>query len=46
MRPDPEAVEQLERDGVKVEALPTRNAVRRYGQLDPSRTAAALHLTC
>jgi hypothetical protein len=46
MRPDPEAVEQLERDGVKVEALPTGNAVRRYGQLDPSRTAAALHLTC
>jgi hypothetical protein len=46
MRPDPEAVEQLERDGVKVEALPTGNAVRRYGQLDPRRTAAALHLTC
>ena len=46
MRPDPEAVEQLQRDGVKVEALPTADAVRRYGDLDPRRTAAALHLTC
>jgi hypothetical protein len=46
MRLDPEAVKQLQRDGVKVEALPTGNAVRRYGQLDPRRTAAALHLTC
>jgi hypothetical protein len=46
MRPDPEAVKQLERDGVMVEALTTGNAVRRYGQLDPRRTAAALHLTC
>jgi len=46
MRPDPEAVEQLEREGVKVEALPTAHAVRRYGELDPRRTAAALHLTC
>jgi hypothetical protein len=46
MRPDPEAVEQLQRDGVKVEAVPTADAVRRYGELDPRRTAAALHLTC
>ena len=46
MRPDPEAVEQLQRDGVKVEAVPTADAVRRYGNLDPHRTAAALHLTC
>jgi hypothetical protein len=46
MRPDPEAIEQLRRQGVKVEALPTADAVRRYGELDPARTAAALHLTC
>jgi hypothetical protein len=46
MRPDPKAVEQLRRAGVEVEALRTADAVRRYGELDPSRTAAALHLTC
>lgn len=43
----PEAVlEQLRARGVDVEALPTADAVRRYGELDPERTAAALHLTC
>ena len=36
MRPDPEAVERLRRAGVKVEALPTADAVRRYGELDPA----------
>jgi hypothetical protein len=46
MRPDPKAVEQLRHGGVEVEALPTADAVRRYGELDPGRTAAALHLTC
>lgn len=46
MRPDPEALEQLRQRGVEVEALPTDEAVRRYGELDPRRTAAALHLTC
>lgn len=46
LRPDPEALEQLRRRGVEVEALPTDEAVLRYGQLDPRRTAAALHLTC
>jgi hypothetical protein len=46
MRPDPEALQELRRRGVEVEALPTGEAVRRYGQLDPRRTAAALHLTC
>jgi hypothetical protein len=45
MRPDPEVVEQLRREGVEVEALPTADAVRRNGELDPRRTAAALHLT-
>jgi hypothetical protein len=46
MRPEPEALDQLRRRGVEVEALPTAEAVRRYGELDPRRTAAALHLTC
>jgi hypothetical protein len=46
MRPDPETLEQLRERGIEVEALPTGEAVRRYGQLDPRRTAAALHLTC
>ena len=46
MRPDSGAVEQLRQRGVEVEALPTDEAVRRYGELDPRRTAAALHLTC
>jgi hypothetical protein len=46
MRPDPETLERLRQRGVEVEALPTDEAVRRYGELDPRRTAAALHLTC
>ena len=46
MRPEPEALDELRQRGVQVEALPTAEAVRRYGELDPSRTAAALHLTC
>src|SRR6266567_4315459 len=32
MRPDPGAVEQLRQRGVEVEALPTGEAVRRYGE--------------
>src|SRR5215216_4156939 len=46
MRPDSEALNELWQRGVEVEALPTEEAVRRYGELDPRRTAAALHLTC
>ena len=46
MRPDPAALEQLRERGVEVEAMPTDEAVRRYEELDPRRTAAALHLTC
>jgi hypothetical protein len=46
MRPDPEVVEHLGERGIEVEAVPTDEAVRRYGELDPRRTAAALHLTC
>jgi hypothetical protein len=46
MRPDPEGLNELRQRGVDVEALPTDEAVRLYGELDPRRTAAALHLTC
>jgi hypothetical protein len=46
MRPDPAVLERLRGRGVEVEALKTDEAVRRYGELDSRRTAAALHLTC
>jgi len=46
MRPDPAALQRLRERGIEVECLPTDRAVARYGELDPSRTAAALHLTC
>jgi hypothetical protein len=46
MHPEPAALDELQQRGVQVEALPTAEAVRRYGELDPRRTAAALHLTC
>jgi hypothetical protein len=46
MIPDPNALEQLRERGVEIEVLPTDDAVRRYGTLNPAATAAALHLTC
>jgi hypothetical protein len=46
LHPDPAVIAELERRGVGVECLPTDAAVRRYGELDERRTAAALHLTC
>jgi hypothetical protein len=46
MRPDPGTLETLRARGIQVEVLPTGEAVARYGELDPRRTAAALHLTC
>jgi hypothetical protein len=46
MRPDPGTVQQLQERGVTVETLPTGQAVRRFGELDPAGAAAALHLTC
>jgi hypothetical protein len=46
MRPDPDMVQQLQERGVTVETLPTGQAVRRFAELDPANTAAALHLTC
>ncbi|HEX2435899.1 MAG TPA: MTH938/NDUFAF3 family protein [Solirubrobacterales bacterium] len=46
LRPNPSVLEALAERGIEVEAVPTDEAVRRYGQSDPARTAAALHLTC
>ena len=46
MLPEPETLERLRERGIEVEALPTGEAVRRYGELDSRATAAALHLTC
>ena len=46
LEPHPSVLEALGERGVEVEAMPTGEAVERYGQLDPQRTAAALHLTC
>src|SRR5919198_6664346 len=43
LRPDPEALGELGRRGVEVEALPTDEAVRPYGEADPRLAAAALH---
>jgi hypothetical protein len=46
LRPDPGALEMLRSRGIEVEVLPTAEAVRRFAECDPARTAAALHLTC
>jgi hypothetical protein len=46
MRPDQRVLAELNARGIEVEVLPTGEAVRRYGTLDPAETAAALHLTC
>jgi hypothetical protein len=46
LRPDPGALEALRAGGAEVGVLPTAEAVERYAQLDPRKTAAALHLTC
>lgn len=46
MRPDHTTLERLDERSVMVECLPTDRAVIRFGELDPTRTAAALHLTC
>jgi hypothetical protein len=46
LRPDPAVIEALRERGVEVEALPTAQAVDRYHELDPARTAGAFHLTC
>ena len=42
-------IDALQKRGVKVEALPTEDAVARFEELEirnPAAVAAALHLTC
>ena len=34
MRPDPDTIQRLQERGLTVEALPTSQAVRRFGELD------------
>jgi hypothetical protein len=46
MRPDPGALEALDRRGIDVTVAPTDEAVRLFAGADPATTAAALHLTC
>jgi hypothetical protein len=46
MRPQSQVLDALRERGIEVEVLPTGEAVRRYGELDPAAAAAALHLTC
>ena len=46
MLPDSVTLELLRARGVEVETMRTDEAVRRYGELNPAATAAALHLTC
>jgi hypothetical protein len=46
LRPDLVALEELRSRGIQVDVVPTGEAVRLFAQLDPGRTAAALHLTC
>jgi hypothetical protein len=49
LQPEPAVLEALGRRGVKVETLPTDQAVERFQELEarnPAAVAAALHLTC
>ena len=49
LRPEPSVIEALAERGVKVEPLPTDQAVERFEELEarnPAAVAAALHLTC
>ncbi|TMK75827.1 MAG: hypothetical protein E6G48_00575 [Actinobacteria bacterium] len=49
LEPDPSVIAALQKRGVKVEALPTEDAVARFEELEtrnPAAVAAALHLTC
>jgi hypothetical protein len=46
LHPHPSVIEALQKRGIEVEAVPTDQAVRRYQESNPARTAAALHLTC
>jgi hypothetical protein len=42
----PDVFEEAERRGIRVEALPTRDACRLIARLDASDVNAVLHVTC
>jgi hypothetical protein len=46
MSPEPQTLEHLRRRGIRVDVKKTDDAVRLFAELDPTTTAAALHLTC
>jgi hypothetical protein len=46
LEPDPDALDAIRRRGIEVDAVRTGAAVSLFAELDPTRTAAALHLTC
>jgi hypothetical protein len=46
MHPEPATLEDLRGRGIEIEVYETAEAVKRYGDLDPRLTGAALHLTC
>jgi hypothetical protein len=46
LRPPEAVLDALRARGIEVEPMRTGDAVRRYGELDERRAAAALHLTC
>ena len=46
LHPDADVIGELECRGTALECLRSDGAVRRYGELDARRAAAALHLTC
>ena len=46
MVPARSTLRRLRERGIEVEILRTDEAIRRYAELDPTSTAAALHLTC
>lgn len=46
MRLDPETLDALRGRGIEVDVKRTDEAVRLFAELDPTTTAAALHLTC
>lgn len=46
MSPEVQTLERLRARGIDVEVLKTKDAVKRYRELDAASTAIALHLTC
>jgi|ERR671919_3142777 hypothetical protein len=46
MQPELDALDHLRKRGIEVIIKRTDEAVRLFAELDPSTTAAALHLTC